>query len=67
MASASVTALLLICTGHRPPQADTGSLENPPRDLAAHVLIEMYLPDSVDRTPQPRIGDRAMFVVWPVG
>ncbi|MEX3676413.1 hypothetical protein AB3X89_04125 [Paraburkholderia sp. BR14320] len=46
---------------------DAQSLENPPCHFAAHVLIEVHVPNSVDRAPEPRIGNDPMFVVWPVG
>lgn len=46
---------------------DVGPLENPPRHLAAHILVEVHLPDSVDRAPESRIGNCAMFVVRPIG
>ncbi|MEF9440173.1 hypothetical protein DF039_05465 [Burkholderia cenocepacia] len=42
-------------------------LEDPPRYFAAHVLVEVHLPNSVDRTPESRIGNDAMLVVLPVG
>ncbi|MEF9501882.1 hypothetical protein OWS73_08635 [Burkholderia sp. 1B3(2022)] len=38
-----------------------------PRYFAAHVLVEVHLPNSVDRTPESRIGNDAMLVVLPVG
>jgi filamentous hemagglutinin len=42
---------------------DAQLLEDPPRDLTAHVLVEVHLPNSVDRAPEPRVGNNAMFVV----
>ncbi|CAM2157592.1 hypothetical protein PT2222_420024 [Paraburkholderia tropica] len=35
--------------------------ENPRCDLAARVVDEAYLPDSIDRVPRRFLGDRAMF------
>ena len=49
------------------PRVDPESLENPSRHLAARALIEVYLPNSIDRAPGPRIDNYSMFVVWPVG
>lgn len=40
---------------------------HPSRHLAACILVEVHLPDSVDRAAQPGIGNYAMFVVWLVG
>ncbi|WP_406806668.1 hypothetical protein [Burkholderia semiarida] len=42
-------------------------LENLSRHLAAHVLIEVHLPDADDRVLQPRIGNDAIFIVQPIG
>ncbi|QET32353.1 hypothetical protein FOB31_21540 [Burkholderia multivorans] len=42
-------------------------LENPLSHLAAHALVDVHLPNSVDRAPEPRIGNYTMFVVQPVG
>lgn len=67
MTSASVTAPLLICFLRRCQCLGAGLLENPPRHFAAHVVVDVHLPNSVDRVPQPGIGNDAMFVVWPVG
>ncbi|ACC76325.1 hypothetical protein Bphy_7340 (plasmid) [Paraburkholderia phymatum STM815] len=45
---------------------DAWSLENPRCHLAACILVAMHLPDSVDRVPQPCIGNSAMCVALPV-
>ncbi|MDR8759113.1 Tyrosine recombinase XerD [Burkholderia multivorans] len=45
------------------PRADPEPLENPPRHLAVHVLVDVHLPNSVDRALEPRIGNCTMFVV----
>ncbi|PRF31291.1 hypothetical protein C6Q21_14425 [Burkholderia multivorans] len=37
-------------------------LENPLSHLAAHALVDVHLPNSVDRAPEPRIGNYTMFV-----
>ncbi len=42
-------------------------LENPLRHFLARVLVEVHLPNSVDRALEPRIGNCTMFVVQPVG
>ncbi|MEM5299649.1 hypothetical protein VSR82_35760 [Burkholderia sp. JPY481] len=39
------------------------SPENPGR----FILVEVHLPDSIDRAPEPRIDNDAMIVVEPVG
>lgn len=67
MASASVAALLVIGSIRRRPRAGSGPLENPLRDLAARILVEVHLPDSVDGAAQPGIGNDAMLVVSAVG
>lgn len=59
--------LLLICALRRWPRPDAVLLENPSCHLAAHVLVEMHLPDSIDGAAQPGIGNYAMFVVSAVG
>lgn len=61
MASASVMARLLNCAIRRRPRVGAGLLENSPRDLAAHVLVEVHLPNSFDGAAQPRIDVHETF------
>ncbi|WP_321818205.1 MULTISPECIES: hypothetical protein [unclassified Paraburkholderia] len=62
-----MAALLLIRSIRRRPRAGADPLENPFRDLAAEVLVEVHLLYSVDREAQLGIGNYAMFIVSAVG
>ncbi|WP_257819446.1 hypothetical protein [Burkholderia glumae] len=62
-----MTALLLNYSIRRRPCAGAEPLENPLRHLAACILVEVHLPDSVGYAAQPGIGHYAIFVVSAVG